>query len=471
MNRIWSRAVLGVLGVSVLSASAAGAAKAPAAEKQRPLRALVVTGGHAFDQRSFGAMCRSLEGIACRQVQQPKAGDEFAPDRRDAFDVVVLFDMVQQISEKHKKDMLDMLRRGKGLVILHHAIAARQAWPEYFKIMGGQYYIKPRTPEAAKLPPPPKLSTYRHDVWIHAMVKDKTHPITAGMHDFWIFDEVYKHYDVRDGARVLLGTDHPENEPTLGWAKTYGASRVVYLQLGHGPEAYNDSAYRELVARAIRWTARVPDGQVASPGFKQEPSRKPAAAGGAAAPDEPGWVRLFNGKDFDGWEIMGDKAGWEILHGGIIRSDGAKGGNWLRYAKQEFGDFVLRVDWRVSRDGNSGVFVRAKREGQPWIAGHEIQISNAPRDASHCTGSLYGSVAVDPRPDESPGRWHAFEIRCEGEHIVVICDGMKVVDATHAKHSALRTRPLRGFIGLQDAHAGPGKWIEWRNVRVKRLDG
>lgn len=453
----------GMALVRVPVASAAEAAK----DAKPPLRALVIVGGHGYDKPSFDAMLRSLEGIQCRVADLPKAADEFAPDRRDAFDVAVFYDMVQTIGEKHRKDMLDMLRQGKGVMFLHHALGARQDWDEYVKILGGRYYVKPPSDAAANKPQSARYSTYKHDEWINVQVKDTRHPITAGLSDFRIFDEVYNHYHVEKGVHVLLGADHPENEPTLAWTNGYGSSRIVYLQLGHAWDAFNDTTFRELVARSIRWVARRPDDQIASPGFKQD-SAKPALP----APTDEGadWVRLFNGKDFDGWEIMGDKAGWEILKGGVIRSDGAKGGNWLRYAKQEFGDFVLRVQWRVSKDGNSGVFIRATREGQPWITGHEVQISNEPRDDSHCTGSLYGSVAVNPRPDESSGRWHEFEIRCGGEHIVVLCDGVKVIDATHAAHEALRSRPLKGFIGLQDAHAGPGNWIEWRNIRLKRLD-
>ena len=464
MSRASSK-VLGMLAIAcwATSIAPADAAQAKAAKPTEPpaLRALVLTGGHAYDKPTFNTMCRSLHGIECRVAPLPKAGEEFAPSRRGAYDVLVLYDMMQTISDEHAKDLADMLQQGKGLVIVHHALAARQAWDEYYKILGGRYNTKPGVQLAGK--PDRRLSSYRHDVWINVLVKDKTHPITAGLCDWRIFDEVYKDYDLADDVHVLLGTNHPQNDSTLAWTNAYGKSRVVYVQLGHGPGAFNDTNYREVLARSIRWVVGPPDDKVATLGFKPE-ALKPAS-------DDEGadWIRLFDGKSFDGWEIMGNKAGWEILKGGIIRSDGAKGGNWLRYAKTDFGDFILRVQWRVSVDGNSGVFIRAKREGPPWITGHEIQITNAPRDDAHCTGSLYGSVAVKPRPDESPGRWHEFEIRAKGEHIVIASDGVKIIDATNAKHEALRSRPLRGCIGLQDAHAGPGKWIEWRNVRLKRL--
>lgn len=190
---------------------------------------------------------------------------------------------------------------------------------------------------------------------------------------------------------------------------------------------------------------------------------------------DDGFVSLFNGKDLDGWVVMGKKEGWQIENG-VLRSDGAKGGDWVRSAK-EYGDFVFKVDWKVSKDGNSGVFIRVPEKGAPWQIGYEVQISNAPRDDKHCTGALYGYAAVKPRPDESPDKWHTFEIHCVGSQIKVISDGVKVVDVDQNKLKAPdekgytdpKTKALRGYIGLQDSHSPAGHYIEYRNMRIKEL--
>lgn len=186
-----------------------------------------------------------------------------------------------------------------------------------------------------------------------------------------------------------------------------------------------------------------------------------------AGDSETGFVPLFDGKTLNGWTVMGSPAGWQVTDG-VIRSEAGKGGNWLR-TNRTYSDFVLRLEWRVSQNGNSGVFVRCKEDGNPWETGHEVQISNEPRDDLHCTGSLYGTVAVDPRPDESYERWHTFEIRCEGTRIQVIADGTRCVDADMTRDRAIRGKPLSGYIGLQDAHTGPGGWIEFRNLRLQEL--
>ncbi len=458
MNRTFGQMALAISNLAILTTCPV--LRAQDASAHPPLRALVVTGGHGYDKPEFDAMFTTCKGLSVRFVEHPKAYDEFAADRRGQFDVVVLYDLMQEIKDKQKQDFVEMLKEGKGLVVVHHAIANFSNWDEYAKIIGVKYWINPR-PEGATAGRPDR-SIYREDVRIRVKIADKEHPITRGLEDFEIIDEVYKYFDVKPGIHVLLGTDHPENEPVLAWTKEYGASRVVYLQFGHDSTAFKNPNFREVLARSMRWAARRPDDQVATPGFKLC-TEKPRYEEGHD------WVRLFNGKDFDGWEIMGDKAGWQVTSDGVIRSEGGKGGNWLRYAKREFSDFLLRAEWRVSKDGNSGLFIRATQEGNPWDTGLEVPITSAPRDERHSSGSLYvnphGSVKVRPRPDV----WHEFEVRARGRHISVIVDGIMVVKADSKNNEALRKRPLKGFVGIQDSHTDAGKWVEWRNIRIRPL--
>jgi hypothetical protein len=199
----------------------------------------------------------------------------------------------------------------------------------------------------------------------------------------------------------------------------------------------------------------------------------PAAPRTTAA--EEGFVPLFNGQNLDGWVFKGKKEAWEVKDG-VLRSEGGKGGEWIRTVK-EYGDFILKVEWRVSKNGNSGVFIRAADAGAPWQTGYEVQISNEPRDDKHCTGALYGYAAVKPRPEESADKWHAFEIHCVGTKIKVMADGVTVVevDQTQLKppdekgYTDPKTKPTKGYIGLQDSHSPPGNYIEYRNIRIKEL--
>jgi hypothetical protein len=193
-----------------------------------------------------------------------------------------------------------------------------------------------------------------------------------------------------------------------------------------------------------------------------------AASLTAAEPKtEEGFTPLFNGKDLSGWVLMGDAKGWNVADG-VIHSDAGNNGQWLR-SEKEYGDFVLKLEWKVSAGGNSGVFIRAKKEDAPWVTGYEIQISNPKQDESHCTGSLYSYVPVKKRPDESAGKWHTFEITCRGSKIRIVSDDVECIDYDQATGEKTKDKPLKGFIGLQDAHAPAGNTIEYRNIRIKEL--
>ncbi len=191
----------------------------------------------------------------------------------------------------------------------------------------------------------------------------------------------------------------------------------------------------------------------------------------AAEPNAPaGWTPLFTGKDLSSFDIVGNEAAYAITADGVLRSEGGLGGEWLR-SKSEYSDFILHVEWRVSPGGNSGVFVRSAADGNPWETGHECQISNEqpPRDDLHCTGTLYGAVAANPRPDETPEIWRTYEIHCVGPRITVIVDGVRTVDVDATQVEAIRDKPLIGHVGLQDSHTGAGYWVEYRNIWIKEL--
>jgi len=189
----------------------------------------------------------------------------------------------------------------------------------------------------------------------------------------------------------------------------------------------------------------------------------------ALSPQEraEGFASLFGARDLTGWIVAGAPEGWSAANG-TIHSDGGKGGALLQ-TEQEFGNFILRLEWYLSRTGNSGVFLRGANGG----GGYEIQLL-APwtphRDDLHCTGSLYGYAPVDPRPDETTQRWRDMEIVCMGERVTISVDGRICCQADLNLIPELKSAPTRGRIGLQDSHTGPGEFVEFRNIRVKDLD-
>jgi hypothetical protein len=224
----------------------------PAADQNAgKVRLLVVTGGHDFENEAFFQMFKDNPEVTFQAVEHPKAQAYFKADAAKAWDVLVLYDMYQPITEEGKADFLARLNEGKGLVVLHHAIANYQKWPDYAKIIGARYYLEKTTVDGVEK----ARSIYKHDVNFRVKVANADHPVTRGVKDFDIRDETYNLYDVLPDAQPLLTTDEPTSHKVIGWAKAYGPARVVYLQGGHDHFAYENPSYRQILQQAIRWTA------------------------------------------------------------------------------------------------------------------------------------------------------------------------------------------------------------------------
>jgi type 1 glutamine amidotransferase len=216
------------------------------------IRVLVVTGGHDFEREPFMQMFKDNAEITFQAVEHPQAQAWFKADAAAKYDVLVFYDMYQKIDEEAKANLVSRLKEGKGLVALHHGLGSYGDWDEYTKIMGGRFHLKERVVSGVKTPG----STYKHDVQFRVHVADPNHPVTRGVKDFDILDETYGGLEVRPGVHTLLTTKEPTSSPTICWAHTYEAARVLTLQLGHDHKAYENPSFRQLLTQAIRWTAK-----------------------------------------------------------------------------------------------------------------------------------------------------------------------------------------------------------------------
>jgi type 1 glutamine amidotransferase len=223
-----------------------------AADSGGKTHVLVVTGGHDFEKEPFFKMFKDNANITFKAAEHPNAHALLRPDAAKEYDVLVLYDMHQPISEEAKADFVARLKEGKGLVVLHHAIANYQKWPEYAKIIGARYYLEKTVVAGVEK----ARSLWQHDVKFKLQVAAPNHPVTKGLQDFQIHDETYKLFDVLDGCQTLLTTDEPLSNKVVAWAKTYEGARVVYIQLGHDHFAYENPSYRQLLDQAIQWTAK-----------------------------------------------------------------------------------------------------------------------------------------------------------------------------------------------------------------------
>jgi hypothetical protein len=201
-----------------------------------------------------------------------------------------------------------------------------------------------------------------------------------------------------------------------------------------------------------------------------------SAVGGAGADAPPGFEALFNGKDLTGWKVLGGKmSAWGAANG-LLFTSGA-GGGWLMTEK-EFGDFELRLEYRVPENGNSGVALRSPMKGNPAFDGMEIQIlddygseyKKMKLKPSQYTGSIYDVVPPRQRVTKQAGQWNKMHILAQGRRIAVEVNGTKVVDANLDDYKdRADTHPgllrSKGHLGLQNHSTR----VDFRNIYVKPL--
>jgi hypothetical protein len=210
----------------------------------KPLRVLVVTGGHAYATTFYTV----FEGTDDLHWEHALSNHEaFRNDIRSRYDALVLYDFSSEITEAEKTHLRDFVESGKGIVVLHHAIADYPSWEWWYKeVVGGKYLTKPEGGMPA--------STYKHDEEQCIKVVAR-HPITARLGTLHLWDETYKGMWISPDVKVLLRTDNPTSDGPVAWISPYPKSRVVYIELGHGETAHLYPGYRILVQDAIRWSA------------------------------------------------------------------------------------------------------------------------------------------------------------------------------------------------------------------------
>jgi hypothetical protein len=172
-----------------------------------------------------------------------------------------------------------------------------------------------------------------------------------------------------------------------------------------------------------------------------------------------------------GWHVAG-RGGFRVLADGVVESYGGPGLFW--YADKAFEDYVLSVEWRITRlEDNSGVFLRfppLTHSPQPAIQrGYEVQIDDRGRDPNrrilgsplHLTGAIYELAPARRRCSRPPGEWNMFEISARGSTLAVKLNAKEVSLLENA------AREPCGHIGLQNHHDGSA--VQFRDLRITPL--
>lgn len=193
----------------------------------------------------------------------------------------------------------------------------------------------------------------------------------------------------------------------------------------------------------------------------------------AAAEPVEGFVSIFNGRDLTGWKVnQGGKMSVWGAQDGILYVDG-RGGGWL-LSEKDYGDFEIRLEYKMPVHGNSGVALRSPTKGNPAYDGMEIQLIDdkgwEKLEPWQHTGSIYDVVAPSSQPGKPAGQWNKIRIVAKGKYVLVEVNDVKIVEANldkykekYATHPGLKRE--NGKVGLQ-SHDGR---VEFRNIFIKEL--
>lgn len=193
-----------------------------------------------------------------------------------------------------------------------------------------------------------------------------------------------------------------------------------------------------------------------------------------------GWKLLFDGKTTEGWKgYRKDKMpdGWQVVDGVL----GTRGKAGDICTTEEFTDFELQVDWKISPGGNSGIMYRvAETHGAPYETGPEYQLLDDEkhgdgRNPLTSAGSIYAVYPPAKKVLKPVGEWNHTKIVLKGAHVEHWLNGEKVCEAeigsedwnarvAKSKWAKVTSyaKETKGKIDLQDH----GDKVEFKNIKI-----
>jgi len=350
--------------------------------------------------------------------------------------------------EARQQALAEFVKGGKGLVGIHNATCTALGWPELNAMIGG---------------------THHGHAWyagqaVPLKLDDPKHPLAAafGGEAPTVHDDIYAltaPYS-REALHVVLSVDvakapasptaeRPDGDYAVSWVKPCGQGRVFSTVLGHEPATFEDAKFLRHVLDGIQFALGDLKAD-ASPG-KPLPAKADFAA-------MAGWTPLFDGKDLEAWQVNKQQAEHWLVEDGIIRYDGRAG---TLLTKKPYRDYTLRVDWRLPRKADSGVFVRDSKQLNIWTwhmgSGEMWEHRGGFKPKVEGERNPY---IPSTREDRAVGEWNTFVITVKDDLVTVVLNGKEVIS-----QAPLRGSSKQSPIGLQQ-HGDP---IEYKSIYVKDL--
>jgi hypothetical protein len=231
------------------------------------------------------------------------------------------------------------------------------------------------------------------------------------------------------------------------------------------------------------------------------------AAGSTAGAQQPKFVSIFNGKDLSGWKVpAGDNGHWKVVDG-VIDYDAASeaSGDKSLWSEKSYGDFTLRVEWRIKDtpyvnpnvyiirpdgshkkdaagreiripvpDSDSGIYLRGEGKSQVNIWGWPVGSGEVYgyRTDDKMPAAVRAAVTPSKHADNNIGEWNTFEITMRGSRLTVVLNGQTVI-----QNAELPGIPARGPIALQhhgskkgDVWTSPPSLVQFRNISIAELN-
>lgn len=189
----------------------------------------------------------------------------------------------------------------------------------------------------------------------------------------------------------------------------------------------------------------------------------------AAEKEDEGFVKLWDGKSFEGWKASENKDSWKIEDGAIVAL-GPRSHLFYVGDLAPFKNFHFKCEVMTKPGSNAGIYFHSKFQESGWPKfGYEAQVNNTHGDPKK-TGSLYAVENVLKAPAKD-NEWFTEEIIVKGRNIVIKVNGETLVDFTEQPDRQAGkdfTRKLdQGTFAFQ-AH-DPKSEVHFRNIRVKKL--
>ena len=196
-----------------------------------------------------------------------------------------------------------------------------------------------------------------------------------------------------------------------------------------------------------------------------------------------GWRLLFDGKTTADWMTSDQKPPRTPVDQNSLNPH--KSGHYMLVHTQQWSDFVLSLDFKISKGCNSGVFVRTSsltpRPGKDvGYNGIEIAIDDTPGAGYHDAGAIYDLVKPSKNAMRPVSEWNHMVVTCNNNLIRVELNGdvVSTMDldqftapnkrpdgSSHKFDVAWKDHPRKGYIGLQD-HGSPC-WF--KNIKLREL--